>query len=354
MRQASRLDDRLPVPSYDRVHVRVRVAVRTARAPCAAGASAHRVSLITTDGFPRSPRAAPPSRARCTGRSRARANFAASIAPGLRRPPPPERSRGLGRERPSPFLALHLAERRFALLRKIRVSAFPPPLDDRVDVHKSRPRRSATSRPTVVLARPRRPISTMCRFTTPRPSRAGPHLCQVPLEVPLGLAQRSPPNFSSRACGEHQGIIASAMNPMAGTAVTSDRSDCAWAGPARLQVHGAQAAPSAWRSASSRHARPGAPRASCARMCGPTGALSGCRCQAGACLVAHLRAGCIARPSTRPATGDTRGMVDERLRQPARSSLAAPHETVGARALHRRQGWSWGSGSRPRGARARR
>src|SRR5882724_5665403 len=88
--QASRPRSPPAVPSYDRCpRARARRG-RTARAPCAAGASAPPgLHLITTDGFPRSPRAAPPSRAACTGRSRARAisrRRSRPVAPPSRRP----------------------------------------------------------------------------------------------------------------------------------------------------------------------------------------------------------------------------------------------------------------------------
>src|SRR5204862_40456 len=119
------------------------------------------------------------------------------------------------------------------LLREVEVDPPPlAPLDDRVDVHDS-------------LAHPFRHEPTHRRLARPR--QADQH--DVPLHdaAPFGVRARtcarypskfrlvslsaSPPNFSSSACASTRAIIASAMTPMAGTAVTSDRSDCAWAGP---------------------------------------------------------------------------------------------------------------------------
>src|SRR5881628_845619 len=103
--QASRPRSPLPVPTYDRCpRARARCG-RTARAPSAARASAPPgLHLITTDGFPQSPRAASRSRAACTGRSRARAisrSRSRPVAPPSRRP---ERSPRARPRAPSPFL----------------------------------------------------------------------------------------------------------------------------------------------------------------------------------------------------------------------------------------------------------
>jgi hypothetical protein len=44
---------------------------------------------------------------------------------------------------------------------------------------------------------------------------------QVAVDVAARLVEESPPNFSSHACASTNATIASAITPMAGTAVTS-------------------------------------------------------------------------------------------------------------------------------------
>src|SRR2546428_13551626 len=102
--QASRPRSPLAVPSYDRCpRARARCG-RTARAPCAARASPPPgLHLITTDGFPRSPRAVSPSRAGGTGGSPGRAISRGRSPPVAPPSPRPQRSPRARRGHGVPF-----------------------------------------------------------------------------------------------------------------------------------------------------------------------------------------------------------------------------------------------------------
>src|SRR5207247_2055767 len=141
--------------------------------------------------------------------------------------------RGLGRERRLHFFALHLAERRFGLLREAQ-GARPAlaPLDDRVDVHESRAQPFRHEPAHRGFAGPRQADQHDVPLHDAAPFGVRARTCaRYPSKFRLVSLSASPPNFSSSACASTRAIIASAMTPMAATAVTSDRSDCAWAGP---------------------------------------------------------------------------------------------------------------------------
>ena len=95
---------------------------------------------------------------------------------------------------------------------------------------------SATSRPTVLFPTPGRPTSRMWRCISAldrvperRPARAERRR-RTRRSSAASRPSESPPNFSSIASARTSAVSASAMTPIAGTAVTSDRSLCALAG----------------------------------------------------------------------------------------------------------------------------
>src|SRR5947207_837371 len=106
------------------------------------------------------------------------------------------------------------------------------PLDDRVDVHESGAQLLRHEPAHGALARPRQPDQHDVPFHEAAPFGVRARTCaRYPAKFRLVSLSASPPNFASSACASTSAIIASAMTPMAGTAVTSDRSDCACAGP---------------------------------------------------------------------------------------------------------------------------
>src|SRR5205814_4906699 len=151
----------------------------------------------------------------------------------LRRPATTGRDyRRLGRERGVHLPALHLTERGLALLGEDQRDrlAFAPRQDE-IDVDES----------GVQLLRHEATDSGLARSR-----EAHQHDVLLHDAAPLGVRARtwavypakfrfislsaSPPNFSISACASTSATIASAMTPIAGTAVTSERSDWAWAG----------------------------------------------------------------------------------------------------------------------------
>src|SRR6266487_5466322 len=75
------------------------------------------------------------------------------------------------------------------------------------------------------------PLSALRRGGTLDSGRVRTPTCaRYPSTLRFVSLSASPPNFSSNASASTIAIIASAMTPMAGTAVTSERSDCACAG----------------------------------------------------------------------------------------------------------------------------
>src|SRR5204863_286564 len=151
----------------------------------------------------------------------------------LRRPATTRRDyRRLGRERGVHLPALHLTERGLALLGEDQRDrlAFAPRQDE-IDVDE----------PGVQLLRHEAADSGLARSR-----EAHQHDVLLHDAAPLGVRARtwavypakfrfislsaSPPNFSISACASTSATIPSAMTPIACTAMTSDRSDCAWAG----------------------------------------------------------------------------------------------------------------------------
>src|SRR5207245_2697758 len=139
----------------------------------------------------------------------------------------------LARERGLHLFALHLAERALALLgedERDRLALAPH--QDAVHVHEPRVQLLRHQLAHAGLPRARQPDQhdVLSHDAAPRGMRA--RTCaRYPSKFRFVSLSASPPNFSSSACASTSAIIASAMTPMAGTAVTSERSDCAWAGP---------------------------------------------------------------------------------------------------------------------------
>src|SRR5438132_977638 len=151
----------------------------------------------------------------------------------LRRPAAARRDhRRLGGERGVHLLALHLPKRGLALLGEDQRDRFAlASRQDEIDVDE----------PGAQLLRHEPPDGGLARSR-----QAHQHDVLLHDAAPLGVRARtwaiypatfrftslsaSPPNFSSSACASTSATIASAMTPIAGTAVTSERSDCAWAG----------------------------------------------------------------------------------------------------------------------------
>src|SRR2546425_2310409 len=152
----------------------------------------------------------------------------------LRRPSAPRSDhRGLAGERRLHLLALHLAKRRFALLREDQGDRPSlAPFDDRVDVHEGRAQPLRHELAHGGLARPRQADQHDVPFHDAAPLGVRARTCAAyPSKFRLVSLNASPPNFSSRAWASARAIIASAMTPMAGTAVTTHRSVCGCAAP---------------------------------------------------------------------------------------------------------------------------
>src|SRR5579885_1563732 len=230
--QASRPRPRPAAASCDRCPPARARCDRSGRALCRAGACARAgPPPITAGGFPRAPRAPPPSRGGCAGRSPARLGGLEGAR--LRRPPAARRDHRRRRaERGLDFAALHLAERRFALLREDHRDRLPlAPHQDRVHVHEPGAQLLGHQPPDDALPRPREPHEQ--DVTLHVSSAAGGvrarSCARYPAKFRRVSLSASPPNFSSSACASTSAIIASAMTPIAGTAVTSERSDSAGA-----------------------------------------------------------------------------------------------------------------------------
>src|SRR5207247_945237 len=154
---------------------------------------------------------------------------------------------GLVRERGLHLLALHLAERALPLLREDQRDRLAlAPHQDAVDVHEPRvqllrheladaglPRARQADQHDVLFhdAAPAAPVAPVAPLP-PAPRGVRARTCaRYPSKFRFVSLSASPPNFSSSACASTSASIASAMTPIAGTAVTSDRSACACAGP---------------------------------------------------------------------------------------------------------------------------
>src|SRR5204863_858683 len=151
----------------------------------------------------------------------------------LRRPAATRRDyRRLGRKRSGPFLSLQVAERGLALLGEDQREqlAFGPRQDE-IDVDESGVQllRHGATDSGLARSREAHQHDVLLHDAAPLGVRARTWAI-YPTKFRFISLSASPPNFSTSACASTSATIASAMTPIAGTAVTSERSDWAWAG----------------------------------------------------------------------------------------------------------------------------
>src|SRR5437588_873083 len=151
----------------------------------------------------------------------------------LRRPAAARRDHGrLGRERSVHLLALHLTERGLALLgedQRDRLALAPRQDEIDVDEPGAQLLRHETTDGGLPRSRETHQHDRLLHDATPLGVRARTWAI-YPTKFRFISLSASPPNFSTSACASTSATIASAMTPIAGTAVTSERSDWAWAG----------------------------------------------------------------------------------------------------------------------------
>src|SRR5258706_6823622 len=136
------------------------------------------------------------------------------------------------RERRVDFFAFHLPKRLFAFLGEDhgdRLSFFAD--QHVVDVDESRVQQLGDHATDRALAGARQSDKHNVPFHDAASLGVRARTCaRYPSTLRFVSLSASPPNFSSRASVSTIAIIASAMTPIAGTAVTSERSDCGCAG----------------------------------------------------------------------------------------------------------------------------